>query len=631
VPTPTSANRPERLEGNRVIIEDTLHAEHPVLASAFGLGRDAMTYAVGRGLYTVAAEFLAKCRQTLGYPPTLVTSPLAFVSDCSQIRDCDVWVFDGGEGTDDLAVIEDALARGARRVCFLTTEPGSFAAKTVAAIPGVATIVVPASSSLHSSVMAALLATLAALLIAASLQNGDPELDAAVRVFASKAAETRFSAAHLALVMGKIVKGKIGREAERCHLSLLVDPGLRAVSVVFRDCMEPTVITFISPDREAARQVSGETSFLLFSGFNTRHRFVESAGSRESIAYDYKDCGRLQTFLAILDAVVLVHAVSSEEHLARSCCEYPAFRAPLSGEDDLLSTVRRRGPAVRQKQAAHDRRDHPAFQDVVWPAAFDTFRDGLALEDIQAVVLDYDGTIIPPDDPETLPAAETIADIVRLLENGLTVAIATGRGPSLGDALRPLLPQSCWDDIIVGYYNGSYLKPLSVDISREPPAKTAEIQALVERLSRTPDLFKNFRPVDHGVQLTFERGDLVDPEAFRREFILSSFGVASPLKILCSGAWFDFVHIGASKKRVFDTVASRLPSGAGILCVGDNGNRAGNDHDLLGHPLGLSVGNVCDRPSAGWSLYGETCTGPAALHNILGSLQCVSPGRMRFV
>ncbi|NKK59089.1 HAD hydrolase family protein [Rhizobium leguminosarum bv. viciae] len=587
-----------------------------------------MTYAVGRGLHTAAAEFFSKCRQTLHYPPTLVTSPLCFVSDRSQIRDCDVWVFDGGEGTEDLAVIEDALARGARHVRFLTTGPGSCTAKTIAAMPGVATIAVPASASLHSSAMATLLAMLAALLTAASVQNGDPALDAAVRSYASEAAETRFSAAHLALVTGKIE-----REVETCHLSLLVDPGLRAVSAVFRDCMEPTMTTFVPPDMETTRPVSGETVFLSFSGLETRRgfaRIIESAGSYGNIAYDYKDCGRLQTFLAILDAAVLARALSSEDRFARPCCEYPALRAPCSSEDDLLFTVRRRGPAVRQKQAAHAERDHPAFQDVVWPAAFDRFRDGLARDDIQAVVLDYDGTVIAPDDPEALPAAETIADIVRLLENGLTVAIATGRGPSLGDALRPLLPQSCWDDIIVGYYNGSYLKPLSVDISREPPAKTAEIQALVEKLSRRPELFKKFRPVDHGVQLTFERGDLVDPDAFRREFIVSSFGVASPLKILCSGAWFDFVHIGASKKRVFDTIASKLPSRAGILCIGDNGNRAGNDHDLLGHPLGLSVGNVCDRPSAGWSLFGETCTGPAALRKTLQCLQPVSLKSMRF-
>jgi len=130
----------------------------------------------------------------------------------------------------------------------------------------------------------------------------------------------------------------------------------------------------------------------------------------------------------------------------------------------------------------------------------------------------------------------------------------------------------------------------------------------------------------YGVQLTFERADLADPEAFRGEFVLSGFGVPLPLKIMCSGAWFDFVDIDASKKRVFDTVASILPPGVGILCVGDNGNRAGNDHDLLGHPLGLSVGNVCGRPLVGRSLYGETCTGPAALRKILGSLKCASPG-----
>ncbi len=65
MPTPTSANRSECLEEDRVIIENTLHAEHPLLADAFDLGRDAVTYAIGRGLRIASAEFLAKCRQTL--------------------------------------------------------------------------------------------------------------------------------------------------------------------------------------------------------------------------------------------------------------------------------------------------------------------------------------------------------------------------------------------------------------------------------------------------------------------------------------------------------------------------------------------------------------------------------------
>ncbi|WP_244878303.1 HAD family hydrolase [Agrobacterium tumefaciens] len=628
VDTPTTEDRSGHLGDDRVIINDVLHADHTVLANALRLGQDAVTYAIGKGLQVAAAEFLAKCRQTLNYPPTLVMSPVAFVSDRSQIRDCDVWVFDGGEGADDLAVLEDAVARGARQIRFVTTEQASVAANSMTSMPGVEFIVVPATASSHSTSVSSFLATIAAFLIAACRQNSDPELDAAVRTFASDAAEKRFSTAHLALVRSQMDKG-----AGTSHLTLLADPGLRAVSAVFRGCVEPELITFIQSDINVVRHVSRKSCLLLFRGPNTRHAFsriIGSAGGQGAITLDYNDCGRLQTFLAILDAVVLVQTLCSEERFANVSDQSQALHAPYAAEDDLLSRVRQRGPAVRQKQAAHSRRDPPAFQDIVWPAAFESFCDGLAIKDIMGVVLDYDGTIIEPDDPETLPTSEMVAEILRLLDNGITVAIATGRGPSLGDALRPLLPKACWEDITVGYYNGSYLKPLSVDISLEPPVETAEIQALVERLSQRPDLFRSFRPVNHGVQLTLERDDLIDHEQFRSEFIVSGFGEPLPLKLLCSGAWYDFVHIGASKRRVFTALASTLPPGAGILCIGDNGNRAGNDYELLGHPLGLSVGNVCDRPSAGWSLYGETCTGPAALQKILRGLQPVTFRSMRF-
>lgn len=54
-----------------------------------------------------------------------------------------------------------------------------------------------------------------------------------------------------------------------------------------------------------------------------------------------------------------------------------------------------------------------------------------------------------------------VAEVVRLLRAGVPVGVATGRGGSAGNALRKAVPERLWERVVVGYYNGGELAPLS--------------------------------------------------------------------------------------------------------------------------------------------------------------------------
>src|SRR3546814_19153589 len=70
-----------------------------------------------------------------------------------------------------------------------------------------------------------------------------------------------------------------------------------------------------------------------------------------------------------------------------------------------------------------------------------------------------------------------------------------------------------------------------------------------------------------------------------------------------------------------DMLRPRLAADASILCAGDSGTRSGNDHEMLAHPLGISVGTVCGRPEGCWSMFGRRVTGPDALLRLLAAMK----------
>ena len=124
-----------------------------------------------------------------------------------------------------------------------------------------------------------------------------------------------------------------------------------------------------------------------------------------------------------------------------------------------------------------------------WQNAYKGFDSQLRKAAFVGTVLDYDGTIVDVR-TRTLPPAEDIMQaLIRLIENGLALAIATGRGKSVRKSLRDLLPEALWPSVTVGYYNGLEIAPLSDDDTPNTSAQPSRaLAAVASRLRAQPEV-----------------------------------------------------------------------------------------------------------------------------------------------
>ena len=84
-------------------------------------------------------------------------------------------------------------------------------------------------------------------------------------------------------------------------------------------------------------------------------------------------------------------------------------------------------------------------------------------KEFSGIVLDYDGTLVDTKNRLDPIRKEIIMELKRLLELGLKIGIATGRGQSIIKALQNDIPSDFHHHILVGQHNGVTLSLLSED------------------------------------------------------------------------------------------------------------------------------------------------------------------------
>ena len=70
-----------KLDEIPLAIERILASDNSALSSALRQGQNTLSLAVGSGGSAVSAQYLARCRSTLGYAATIVRTPEEFVLD----------------------------------------------------------------------------------------------------------------------------------------------------------------------------------------------------------------------------------------------------------------------------------------------------------------------------------------------------------------------------------------------------------------------------------------------------------------------------------------------------------------------------------------------------------------------
>ena len=608
-----------------------------ILAGGIAQGARRHALAIGSGGSAIAAEYLARCRDTLGLGPTTVQTPMQAVLDQHDLIESDVWLFSaGGNNADAAAASRAALDRKARSLHLVTRSLDGSAASIV--VRGGGTVHVTPVADPKDGYLAthSLLSTVMAILLACNVLSGDPRsaaklLDALIArltnmrdhgVRASRIAElTTLGRADTLIVIGDpLLK----------PMSVLLDTSIWEASLCH---VQTTDFRNLAHGRHGwLHHRVDETLILALTGTDTRTTWTRIKtvlpNSLRSMEIDQGPCGRLDNALAVIDGLGIIEAMGGVLAIDPGKPGIGEFGRSIYGDRSLADLAEAMPPYVRHKRASiaksdgHDPADDPL--DLIGRDRLET----LSKAEIGGAVFDYDGTIVTTAGRWSLPDKEIVDELVRLHRAGLKLGFATGRGGSAGEDLRKVLPADMLPSISIGYYNGGHLRTADVNIDLDPVSADPAITETAVWLHGRAYLFHRCEFKHREVQITVEMDKLRHPYRFPVDLEDCAPFADGRVRVMGSGHSYDIVPTASCKLRVVAALKAQLPAGDAVLCFGDSGSRLGNDHALLAHRFGISVGDVCGAVDGCWSLFGAGPVGPEALLKILGAL-LLSNGRIR--
>ena len=221
------------------------------------------------------------------------------------------------------------------------------------------------------------------------------------------------------------------------------------------------------------------------------------------------------------------------------------------------------------------------------------------------VAFDYDGTLSASDRKSrfTNGLCDEIRDaLMPLLENGVQIVVATGRGKSVGESFQESIDQKYWLQIKVGYYNGACLLTLGDEDELKKWKKQhfdSELKELEEELKlRLPAGCVGYKFEERILQLSIE-GEMTQAESQLvydtcREIILDK--QMKGIRVWRSSHSMDIVvYREVSKLRVIEDPEH-------TLCIGDYGTVEGNDYEMLTSKYSLSVDRVSKNTESFWNI-----------------------------
>ena len=221
------------------------------------------------------------------------------------------------------------------------------------------------------------------------------------------------------------------------------------------------------------------------------------------------------------------------------------------------------------------------------------------------VAFDYDGTLSAKDRKSrfTNELCDDIKDaLLPLLENGVQIIVATGRGKSVGDSFKNSFDQKYWPQITVGYYNGACPLPLGEEEKLKAWKKKpfdSELKVLSDELQRRlPENCIQYELTARNLQLSIEE--------------VTSDSDAELLYNTCREIVWDKQLKGIRVWRSshsMDIVVYHEVSKLNViknpditLCIGDYGSVEGNDYELLTSRASLSVDKVSKNADSCWNI-----------------------------
>ena len=218
---------------------------------------------------------------------------------------------------------------------------------------------------------------------------------------------------------------------------------------------------------------------------------------------------------------------------------------------------------------------------------------------------DYDGTLSAANHKSrfTNRLCDEIKNaLLPLLENGVQIVVATGRGKSVGDSFKNSFDQMYWPQIKVGYYNGACLLALGNEDELKRWKKQpfdSELKELSEELQRRlPKDCINYELSPRSQQLSIEE-------------VQSSSDAEVLYSTCCEIIWdkqLNGIRVWRSSHSM-DIVVYREVSKLRVieefehtLCIGDYGTVEGNDYEMLTSKYSLSVDRVSKNTESCWNI-----------------------------
>jgi hydroxymethylpyrimidine pyrophosphatase-like HAD family hydrolase len=242
-----------------------------------------------------------------------------------------------------------------------------------------------------------------------------------------------------------------------------------------------------------------------------------------------------------------------------------------------------------------------------WKSAYSKFIKKIRNNRFKGIVFDYDGTLVSQDERFVGPCQSIIDNMVKLLEHDITIGIATGRGKSVRMDLEKVIPSRYWQNILIGYYNGSDIGYLNDSSHPKPNKKPNSLLSKIDSDLKNDDFFSQIASIKlRDKQLSLEpifpisiddlfhylHSTIIEPERGNVQFLTSAHSIDILLPDVTKLSLVQKIYSLDKFKR------KKIK----IVSFGDKGRWPGNDFYLLNHEYSLSVNEVSMNPACCWNL-----------------------------
>jgi hypothetical protein len=241
----------------------------------------------------------------------------------------------------------------------------------------------------------------------------------------------------------------------------------------------------------------------------------------------------------------------------------------------------------------------------IWLKHYSDYKKNIEKTQFNGLIMDYDGTLCSSEEKFTGPREEIKKYINSFLDQGIIIALVTGRGKSVRQTLEKFIPKEHWKKVVIGYYNGSQIGLL--DESNLPVVDPANdcLTEIQHKLLKEPSLKGCFEFDLRLGQLTahFNSSKNIDlSKQIMTDIIRNSF--LFKVQVLESSHSIDIILVETTKSKVIEYCRRICDEGAqdvNFLSIGDRGKWPGNDYQLLSNKYSLSVDQVSSDPYSCWN------------------------------